>query len=339
MESSSDLQPNTHQLAVPVNLVAPGALGFSKVSLVLPEDMPFDQWDDLMGRLETYTGSSMWWVGDAVRHGEHKYGEKYKTWKDRTGFARDTIMAAQWVADRFSEMFRRRNNLTWTHHKEVSALDPPDTDRLLEQAEQEKWSTRRLRGEVIKLQRDKRQRQIAYASGAGLGPWARLYADPPWQYGDARREIGGAESEYETLPIEQIETFLTDHQIAVHDDAVLFLWATVPMLQEGLAVMKAWGFEYKTQRLWNKMIGNPGSYYLIQTEHLLVGVCGSFPPPSDTSQLNIVSVARGEHSAKPDIFRKDIESMYPAFGKRNSLELFAREQADGWTGLINGRFV
>jgi N6-adenosine-specific RNA methylase IME4 len=339
MESSSDLQPNTHQLAVPVNLVAPGALGFSKVSLVLPENMPFDQWDDLMGRLQTYSGSTMWWVGDAVRHGEQKYGDKYRAWTDQTGFALDTIQNAKWVASRFPEFFRRLKNLTWTHHQAVAALEPADADRLLEQAEKEEWSSRRLRGEVIKFQRDRRQRQIAYTSGAGLGPWARLYADPPWQYNDARREIGGAEGQYETLPLEQICTFLTDHEIEIYEDAVLYLWVTVPMLEEGIAVMKAWGFEYRSHAIWNKIVGNPGSYFLIQTELLFLCVRGSFPPPSNTSHPNLISVRSDHHSAKPAAARQLIESQYPAFGTNNSLELFARETAKGWTAVINGKFV
>jgi|SRR5208282_1881755 len=127
----------------------------------------------------------------------------------------------------------------------VAALEPAVAQGLLKQAEKESWPRAKLRGEVIKVRRGERQQAIADASGAGRGPWSRLYADPPWQYGDVRREIGGAEGEYETLPTPAICDFLTEHEIAVHDDAVLFLWATVPLLPDGLAVMSAWGFEYK----------------------------------------------------------------------------------------------
>lgn len=77
-----------------------------------------------------------------------------------------------------------------------------------------------------------------------------IYADPPWQYRDKMNIFGvhgmirGAESYYKTMSITDIEN-LPVNQIS-DSNCVLFLWATMPMLQEGLNTIKSWGFQYKT---------------------------------------------------------------------------------------------
>lgn len=71
-----------------------------------------------------------------------------------------------------------------------------------------------------------------------------IYADPNWSYRDKGMNRGGAERHYRTSPLEQICS-LPVSQIAA-DDSVLFLWATWPTLPDALAVIAAWGFEYKT---------------------------------------------------------------------------------------------
>ena len=46
------------------------------------------------------------------------------------------------------------------------------------------------------------------------------------------------------------------------DDAVLFCWTTVPMLMcEAPAVLRAWGFEYKTHKVWDKENFGMGHYW------------------------------------------------------------------------------
>jgi len=60
------------------------------------------------------------------------------------------------------------------------------------------------------------------------------------------------------------------------------------------------------------------AYFRLQTVLLLVGLRGEFPPPCDASQSNLISAARGEHSAKPDEARAVIDKLYPAFGKNKA---------------------
>lgn len=152
-----------------------------------------------------------------------------------------------------------------------------------------------------------------------------IYADPPWQYGDAGYGSGPAEFHYPTMNLRQICDLPISEMAA--ESSVLFLWATSPMLPEALQVVESWGFIYKASFIWNKIKHNVGHYNSVRHEFLLIATRGGCLP--DCSQLppSVVSIERGEHSVKPEEFRKIIDSMYP-HGKR--VELFARKKTEGW---------
>ena len=75
-----------------------------------------------------------------------------------------------------------------------------------------------------------------------------IYADPAWSYKDKRdkhpRISGGASVHYNTMSVDEIKK-LPVNEIA-DKNCMLFLWTTFPNLQEGLDVVKAWGFDYRT---------------------------------------------------------------------------------------------
>ena len=80
-----------------------------------------------------------------------------------------------------------------------------------------------------------------------------VYADPPWQYGDKLVDgYGAAEHHYETMSLEDI----CNLKIQTEDNAVLFLWATSPLLEDAFKVIKAWGFKYKSSFVWDKIDHN-----------------------------------------------------------------------------------
>lgn len=154
-----------------------------------------------------------------------------------------------------------------------------------------------------------------------------VYADPPWKYGNQTasptRQI---ENHYPTMELEDIKTLLSDQDISIADDAVLFLWATAPKLQEALEVLDAWGFEYRTCLIWDKKLIGMGHWFRIQHEILLVGRRGSFPTPK-TKIRSVYREARKEHSRKPDYIRSQISQWYP---DKSKIELFARDWFEGW---------
>lgn len=121
---------------------------------------------------------------------------------------------------------------------------------------------------------------------------------------------------------------------SLHDTAHLYLWVPNALLMEGLQVMEAWGFQYKTNIVWHKIRkdGGPdgsgvGFYFRNTTEMILFGVHGSFRTlqPGRT-QVNIIKTQKREHSKKPDELYDIIEACSPG----PYLELFARGKRGRW---------
>jgi len=116
--------------------------------------------------------------------------------------------------------------------------------------------------------------------------------------------------------------------IPAKQDSVLYLWATAPKLLEALAVIKAWGFTYKTHAVWDKEIIGMGFWFRGQHELLLVATKGTFsPPPQPLRTSSVFREKRGLHSKKPTAIRDMIALWFPEALK---LEMFARTSGEGW---------
>lgn len=172
-----------------------------------------------------------------------------------------------------------------------------------------------------------------------LGPFALIYADPPWVFEtfapSGRESNRAADEHYPTLPDDEIRAIrfggLTVDEIA-HKNAALFLWCTSSNLIRALSIMDAWGFVYKTHLVWDKEKIGLGYVFRNQHELLLYGDRGKFVKPEFVPP-SVYRQARAVHSAKPLAIRKHLEKMYPAFDAATRCELFARGKIDGWTGL------
>lgn len=163
-----------------------------------------------------------------------------------------------------------------------------------------------------------------------------LYVDPPWCYNNKRTGgsmKSGASAKYQDITVSALCALPIPDLADQH--AVLFLWATVPLLPEALAVMNAWGFRYKTLITWVKT-GRLGLGYWFrgQTEHLLLGTRGKVKP-FRMQHTNIVVLPAERHSKKPDEFRSIIDSATSAMPQPRKLEVFARSTAPGWTAIGN----
>lgn len=163
-----------------------------------------------------------------------------------------------------------------------------------------------------------------------------IYADPPWQFQNRTGKVAPEHkrlTRYSTMKLEDIEA-LPVSSIA-DDKCHLYLWVPNALLPEGLAVMKAWGFEYKTNIIWEKVRkdGMPdgrgvGFYFRNVTEILLFGIKGDKNRTLDPgrSQVNLIRSSKREHSRKPDEFISLIEDCSPG----PYIELFARGNRCGW---------
>src|SRR5580692_4224945 len=105
-----------------------------------------------LGKVGRATG---WWIGDWVRYGSRRWGEKYREAARITGYDTATLRNLAWVASEF-DLSRRRDKLTWSHHAAVASLSVADQDLWLDAAVLEKMSVADLRGEV----RAQRRREV-----------------------------------------------------------------------------------------------------------------------------------------------------------------------------------
>lgn len=157
-----------------------------------------------------------------------------------------------------------------------------------------------------------------------------VYADPAWRFQPYSRETGldrAADNHYPTQTTDEIIKLPVGTLAA--SDAVLFLWATAPMLCDALRVMRFWGFEYKTHFVWDKLLTGTGYWSRNRHELLLIGTRGGIPAPAPGTQWeSIIAAPAGRHSEKPDRAYELIEDYYPNLPR---IELNARRRRDGWT--------
>lgn len=165
-----------------------------------------------------------------------------------------------------------------------------------------------------------------------------IYADPPWLYNDkALAGNRGACCKYEVMNVEDIKN-LPIHKIT-EDDCILFLWVTFPMIQEGLDVIKAWGFKYKTvgfnwvkkNKRSNSWFWGMGNWTRSNSEICLIGIKGK-PQRYSAKVHQIIDTPIESHSKKPDIIREKIVELC---GDLPRIELFARQKIDKWDSWGN----
>jgi N6-adenosine-specific RNA methylase IME4 len=187
-------------------------------------------------------------------------------------------------------------------------------------------------------------RESAAAPFAGLprGHFAAIVADPPWRFENysEKGEAKNPNQHYACLDAAAIKS-LPVAELAAKDCA-LFLWVTDPLLSEGLAVMEAWGFSYRTVAFtWAKTKPSgawhfgTGYWTRANPEMCLLGARGAPQRLNrDVRQLLVANIT--EHSRKPTESYWRIERLVAG----PYLELFSRTERPGWScwGHEAGKF-
>jgi N6-adenosine-specific RNA methylase IME4 len=167
--------------------------------------------------------------------------------------------------------------------------------------------------------------------------FSTILADPPWQFQNRTGKVAPEHkrlSRYGTMNLEEIKA-LPVANIA-SETSHCYLWVPNALLPDGLSVLQAWGFQYKSNIVWHKIRkdGGPdgrgvGFYFRNVTELVLFGVRGknarTLPP--GRSQVNFLKTQKREHSRKPDEFYSIVEACSPG----PFLEMFARGSRPGWS--------
>ena len=174
---------------------------------------------------------------------------------------------------------------------------------------------------------------LSFAQGRGF---STVLADPPWQFQNRTGKVAPEHrrlNRYSTMSLGEIKALPVAS--ICEPMAHLYLWVPNALLPDGLAVLAAWGFEYKSNIVWHKVRkdGGPdgrgvGFYFRNTTELLLFGIRGknarTLAP--GRSQVNVIRTQKREHSRKPDEAFALIERCSPG----PFLEMFARGARPGW---------
>ncbi len=179
---------------------------------------------------------------------------------------------------------------------------------------------------------------LSFLGGRKFGT---ILADPPWRFQNRTGKVAPEHrrlSRYGTMMLDEICALPVSRAAA--PVAHLYLWVPNALLPEGIGVMRAWGFEYKSNIIWRKIRKDGGSdgrgvgfYFRNVTEIILFGTRGknarTLAP--GRRQVNYLESRKREHSRKPD----EQYSIIEACSRGPYLELFARGKRNNWTSWGN----
>ncbi|MYB15772.1 MAG: S-adenosylmethionine-binding protein [Chloroflexi bacterium] len=171
----------------------------------------------------------------------------------------------------------------------------------------------------------------------GSREYSTVLADPPWRFINRTGKVAPEHrrlSRYETLSVEEICQLPVEPNLT--ETAHCYLWVPNALLPEGLRVLAAWGFTYKTNLIWHKVRKDGGSdgrgvgfYFRNVTELVLFGTRGRNARTLDPGrrQVNLIASRKREHSRKPD----ELYSVIEGCSNAPYLELFGRGKRPNWT--------
>lgn len=125
-------------------------------------EIGLDEWSAVGRRFGEIGRCSQWWLGDWIHYGNARFGERYSRAVKLTGYDAQSLMNMVYVASRF-EIYRRRENLSWSHHATVAALDAGEQEHWLSRAVADRLSVADLR---VELRGARKERAARLGDGA-----------------------------------------------------------------------------------------------------------------------------------------------------------------------------
>lgn len=170
---------------------------------------------------------------------------------------------------------------------------------------------------------EKQKKEISENKVPALsGLYDIISVDPAWNYGRTYDpENSRVANPYPEMTIDEIKNI----NLPFTENGILFLWTTHRFLPDAFNILSHWGFDYKATLVWNKEKIGMGDWFRMQCEFCLFGIKGK-PFWSNTTERDIMTESRRQHSRKPDLFFEMINKI--CVGRK--LEYFGREKRDGW---------
>lgn len=296
----------------------------------------YSEWEAVGETLKFLESSIQFAIGDWLRYGEKRWGEKYAQAAEETGYSEKSLREYVWVANAV-DMSIRMDNLPFAHHQLVAPMKTkngaPDVEKqrhYLELAEKQELPVSKLR-KVIK--EDKRaveeQRRIeAGQTPMPSGKYRCIVIDPPYPMQKIERDERpnqGTYLDYPTMAEEDICN-LPVGDLADETGCHLYAWTTQKFLPFTLELIQAWGFRYQCVMTWVKPTGMTPYSWMYNTELVVFARIGSLPLLRNGLKLSFDAPSVG-HSVKPDVFFERVLQASP----EPRLEMFSRRVRDGFT--------
>lgn len=301
-------------------LVLPGVTA-TATGLVFARGLSLGEWREVGARLGQVEGALAWYIGDWLNAGEgsgYITRERYDEAETLTGLNGVTLRLRSWVA-RSYESYRRRYDLSWSHHADLASLAEAEQDVWLDDAAENHWSQKELREQL----RGRRQLTPPLPDST----YHCIVVDPPWPVEKIVREARPKQSaalDYPTMTLEAIAAL--DIASLAADGCHLYLWVTHKFLPDAFTILEGWGAAYECQMTWVKNVGFTPFSWMYDTEHVLFARFGSLDVQQKGQRLSFAAPVT-RHSAKPDIFYERVTAASP----EPRLEMFARQPHKGFT--------
>lgn len=205
----------------------------------------------------------------------------------------------------------------------LAQADPRAVAKVAKGLREAKQAEKKARRETREAELGARQRALPDRR------YGVILADPEWRFETWSRDTGmdrAADNHYPTSTLDAIKGRPVA-DIAAQDCALL-LWVPAPLLPQGLEILEAWGFAYRSHVIWLKDKVGTGYWFRNQHEILLLGTRGSVPAPSMGDQYrSALAYDVGAHSEKPPFAHEIAEAYWPSLPR---IELNARARREGW---------
>lgn len=298
------------------------------------QEIAYELWAEYGKGLRRVEGAIQWVIGDWLRFGEFKYGEKYaqatEAWPEDS---QNSLKVWQWVATAYpyNERFRRLN---FSCYQIAAALEEPLRSQLLDEANANEWSVRDLKAEIRKHQIGE-IKQIEIITPSGF--YNVISCDPPWPYDRTNNrhpwETYDAAGRRAASPYPEMSLLeIAANAPPAADDCILFLWTTHAFMRNAYQLLELWEFEPKTIITWVKDQMGLGYWLRSKSEFCIMAVKGK-PKVALENQTTVIEGPLREHSRKPDEFFEMVNSLVPN-GYRK-LDMYSRQQRSGWDQLGN----
>jgi N6-adenosine-specific RNA methylase IME4 len=293
-----------------------------------------DQWAVALEFAASSDESAPYWVGGLVA-----YADTRAEWREKLSQAMSVTRLSEQRLHDLAYLYRhvaaaeRDLAPSVEHARAVAPLPQPEQRKWLKKARTEGWTRREMKQEIQASQK----RGVISGTAELEGMFRVWLVDFPWKYNQAEPSGVSAQSRYPGMTVD--EGIAMADQVRAHamKNAVAFFWVTAPFVyyaSDGISpdpyrIITSWGFEPKTGAVWDKVKHNFGHYFSVRHEHLIVATRGVCTPDRPTPMFDSVFTEQASdvHSQKPEMVAKMVERLYDG----PYVELFARDQREGWT--------